>query len=192
MHQTTWSLYVFQSETHILVLPICKLVKRIPTIEELTVEDASHWSNHILVCTKSFDLFEFMATLRSSSLTREEYKHVIFLNRNPPTSEEAQMLLQFPGVYFMVGDPRKKADLVRAGIEGADKIVIMNLGNAIRSGDSGEDNCSEYMDSNTMLVFFVIVHLPHSMVSHLIHSMFHGIHKKYVINELRKFLLIAG
>ena len=148
-------------------LPLCYLLKDLPPLEELVINDASDWTSHILVCTKSFNLFEFMAVLRSASLAPEEYKQVVFLSRSLPSENEVEDLLQFPGVFFMEGDPRKRKNLIRAGIQGCNKVVIMNLGNSISDSDD-----PEYSDTNTI------------MVSHLIHSMFHGPHKKYVINEL--------
>ncbi len=117
------------------------------------VEDASHWMGHILVCTRSYDIFEFVCTLRSALLTTEEYKHILLLCQERPSESALEFLLQFPGMYFILGDSRKKSDLYKAGVEGADKIVIMNLGNSINSQDP---ESSEYSDSNTMQVNFYI------------------------------------
>jgi hypothetical protein len=143
-------------------------------LEEIAVRDATKWKGHILVCTNSFDVFEFVATLRSSSVTAEEYKRILFLAPQEPNSEDFAYLLQFPGVYYTVGDARKKVDLLRAGLEGADKVVLMNMTNSSQV----DKETTEYIDSNTIVV------------SHLIYSMYSGgKHKKFVINDLRKSVL---
>lgn len=114
-----------------------------------------------------------MCTLRSAQISTVEYKKVLFLSVEDPTEGNAAQILQFPGIGFLKGDPRKKRDLLRAGINNADKVVLINLRNSM--SEVGEDDVSlEYLDSNTIVV------------SHLIHSMFRGRAKKYVVNDLQE------
>jgi hypothetical protein len=140
----------------------------------MMVSDAIHWKDHILICTESYDLFEFICTLRSSALTSLEFKRVLIINKYKPTEEEFFMLRQFPEVYFIIGNPRNsRTDLIRAGIESADKVVIMKM-----SSRSANRTDSEYADCNAI------------MASHSIYSMFQGSNKKYVIHDLRKLFLL--
>lgn len=163
--------YIFWRVCPISELPLCRLRKILAKLEEIAIQDATEWKGHILVCTTSFDVFEFVATLRSGSVTAEEYKRLLFLAPQEPNAEDFAYLLQFPGVYYIVGDARKKADLLRAGLEGADKVVLMNMTNSSQV----KEETNEYIDSNTVVV------------SHLIYSMYTGTHqKKFVINDLRK------
>ena len=65
----------------------------------------------------------------------------------------------------MMGDPRKKHCLLKAGIEGASKVIVMSMGKDL-------EESREYADSSTL------------MVSHLIYSLFDAGDKKYCINDL--------
>jgi hypothetical protein len=130
-------------------LPLCKLLKEPAKLQNVVLEDATHWKDHILLCTRAFNIVLFLATLRSISISTEEYKTVLILCDTLPNEEEAHELLQFPGIYLIQGDSRSKKDLIRAGIHAVDKIVLLNLGSRVDTDDEG----GEYIDSNTMYIF---------------------------------------
>lgn len=121
----------------------------------MLIEDATHWKDHILLCTRAFNVVFFISTLRSMSISNEEYKTVLILCDTLPQEQEAAELLQFPGIYLIQGDSRSKKDLLRAGINGVDKIVLLNLGSCVDADDEG----GEYVDSNTMYVILMNSHL---------------------------------
>ena len=127
-------------------MPLCKLLHNPAKLEDKIIEDATHWKDHILLCTRALNIVLFLSTLRSISISAEEYKIVLVLIDSLPNEEGAEEILQFPGVYLMLGDSRKKKDLIKAGINGADKIMLLNLGSSV----DADDEEGEYVDSNTM------------------------------------------
>ena len=129
-------------------LPLCKLLQVPSKLQDAIVEDATDWKNHILLCTRAFNIVIFLSTLRSISISTEEYKVVLILCESLPTEDEAKELLQFPGIHLIQGDPRSKKDLTRAGIHAVDKIVLLNLGSSV----DVDDEDGEYIDSNTMYI----------------------------------------
>jgi hypothetical protein len=66
---------------------------------------------------------------RASYRVEDEYRHIAFLCPRLPTKEEYEELHSFPDLIFIVGDPRRKTDLLKAGINGASHVIIMDLHN---------------------------------------------------------------
>ena len=78
----------------------------------------------------------------------DEIKNIVFLCHRLPTHEEFNSLSKFPNVYYIQGEPRKKSDLLRAGIEASDKVVITNI-----SDDKGD---GDLCDSGAMYVYYIV------------------------------------
>ncbi|KAJ3330214.1 hypothetical protein HDU76_006197 [Blyttiomyces sp. JEL0837] len=146
-------------------IPLCHLLDQKADRDSVTLSSAKEMSGHVLVCTGNFEVFKFVCAMRASHLT-EELRPIVFLCTRLPNDEEFETLAYFPQVYFVVGDPRRKRDLIRGGISGSLKVVITNMGTATNDEFAGS---------------------PAIMVSHLIYSMFAAVGlKKCVIVELAK------
>ncbi|TPX37664.1 hypothetical protein SmJEL517_g00575 [Synchytrium microbalum] len=147
-------------------VPICHMLRN-PTshLKDVVFEDCFDLENHFLVTTNHFNLFRFVCTLRSAQLEEDETRTIVFLCPRLPTHDEFTTLCQFPNVYFVCGDPSKKKDLLRGGLVGADKVIILY------SIVGTED---DFSDSKPI------------MISHLIYGMFPEHERKYVIVELQK------
>ncbi|KAI9353256.1 hypothetical protein DFJ73DRAFT_828825 [Zopfochytrium polystomum] len=136
------------------------------TLVEAVVKSRANLIGHIVVCTGNYHVFKFVCTLRAAQLTEEDFRPIVFLCVRAPSEEEFHYFSVFPAIYFVVGDPMNKRDLHRAGIEGAHKVIIMNM-----SSGTADD----FADGTSI------------MLSHLIYAMFPPPQpKKCVIIELSK------
>ncbi|KAJ1560784.1 hypothetical protein HK405_005954, partial [Cladochytrium tenue] len=68
---------------------------------------------------------------------KDELRPIVFLTKREPTAREVKTLSIFQDVYVVVGDPRHKSDLVRGGILGASKVVILSQRAGGAQGDIG-------------------------------------------------------
>ncbi|KAJ3233556.1 potassium channel, sub T, member 2 [Chytriomyces hyalinus] len=151
-------------------VPVCLLSLANAPLKDLMVEHADGWEGHLLVCTGGYDVFKFICGLRASHL--EAHLKILFLCERAPSLDEFDVLSMFPELYFMVGDPRKKRALLKAGIRGCSKVVIMGMTSNLKD---------EFAGSGAI------------MVQHLIHQMIDRsaiIPNKCVILEVPKRSLI--
>ncbi|KND00276.1 uncharacterized protein SPPG_09209 [Spizellomyces punctatus DAOM BR117] len=153
---------------------ICLLLRNPMTSpDECLIEDASTMRKHLLVCSNDYALFRLMCTLRSAHLTEDEFKTVLLLCPHLPSREQFRALSEFPDLHIMIGDPRRKADLQRAGIVGAEKVLIVSMHRKNQDADQSQDET--FADSAAI------------MVSHMIHNLFRRTgHRKFVVVELLK------
>lgn len=131
----------------------CILRDKIPdSVQEIMFDSADNMNGHILVCTRSYKIFSFLASLRSYSLIPEEMKRVLILCPELPSNDEFEMLSVFPEVFILIGEPQKRAHLEKAGVYGASSIVITKMEkNSTRSNDRGGTT-----DSSAMMVSHII------------------------------------
>ncbi|KAI9364525.1 hypothetical protein DFJ73DRAFT_956322 [Zopfochytrium polystomum] len=132
-------------------VPLCHLLDSPAKKDDVLLKSATHFSEHVLVCTGTFEVFKFVATLRAAHLG-EELRPIVFLSKISPAPAEMKSLLIFPAVYFVSGDPKKRRDLIRGGLLGASKVVI--LSQSQRSHDDDFEGGGAIMVS----------HLVHSIV----------------------------
>jgi hypothetical protein len=105
--------------------------------------------------------------------TKDQIRPVVFLSRVLPSTEEFASLSQFPAIYFVIGDLTQKQSLIKAGVLGSEKVVIINI--TSKNIDEDTSDTSEFYDGSAI------------MISHLINSLFEPIGKrKSIIIELRK------
>ena len=148
-------------------VPLCHLLKTPTTIDDAVRQDFTELTKHVLVLTDTFDWFKFVCTMRSAQITRHDFRTIVFLASRAPNESEFQYFRIFPKVYFMKGDYRSKRDLTRAGIYGADKVVVVPGVGFARDDDM--------VDSKAI------------MTSALIHEMFAEMGKqKYIVVSLEK------
>ncbi|KAJ3102136.1 hypothetical protein HDU97_000778 [Phlyctochytrium planicorne] len=144
----------------------CHLLRTKATLDQSIVKNSTAFTNHFIICTRHFNVFQFLCTLRAAYLSPEDIRPVLFLAENLPTDDEFRILSVFPKVYYMIGDPRTEKDLLRAGLFAAHKVVIFSL--ASSNGD-------QFSDSSAI------------MTSHLIYSMIPPTGKRIsVVIELEK------
>ncbi|KAI8909194.1 hypothetical protein EDD86DRAFT_150601 [Gorgonomyces haynaldii] len=153
--------------------PLCLVLpKPLLSVDEMLVENGLFLKNHILVCTGDFNLFHFICTLRSAHLSQMEFKSILILCPHEPTMDEFRLLAQFPLIYIMVGDAQNRNVLEQAGIQVADKVVVVNMHNKSNQNLNEQDAHDGFADS------------PSIMIAHAVYDMFHrsGIRKTTIID----------
>ncbi|KAJ3037639.1 potassium channel, sub T, member 2 [Rhizophlyctis rosea] len=155
-------------------VPLCRLLRHPPhDISAIQITSAADMVGHLLVATGSYNVFRLLTTLRSAHVDEEDFRPVLFMCNRAPNEEEFAGMAPFPMVYWIMGDPRKKRDLLRAGVEGAEKVVVLDIPCGVAKAGAGGDAGGDFADSGAI------------MVSHLIHDIFyHTKRRKYVVTEL--------
>ncbi|KAF9160445.1 hypothetical protein DFQ26_005503 [Actinomortierella ambigua] len=137
---------VARSETR--DLPLYHLLIDPPkSIHSRLKKDLTRLKNHVLVCSPpGEDLYRFIATLRLAPIGSEDLKTIVVLTNGPldeggndgddgsPSAAangsgakiHGNAILAFPRVYWIIGNCRQRRDLVRAGLLGANRIVVMS------------------------------------------------------------------
>ncbi|XP_064596811.1 LOW QUALITY PROTEIN: potassium channel subfamily T member 2-like [Liolophura sinensis] len=108
----------------------------------------SRWDNQLIILAAerpSSGIYNFIVPLRSNFLQRELLNPIILLLENEPDPIFLHSISQFPMVYWMLGKITVLDDLLRAGINKAAHIVIVNR--------EGSQVCKEntLADSNTIV-----------------------------------------
>lgn len=106
--------------------PLCHLLVTPATLEEIMLESARHLKGHVRVCTNSYRLEHFISILRGKKISRGKFKTLVFLCKHAPNATEQAFLCKFPSVHIVTGDGRIRKDLMRAGFEGCESIMINN------------------------------------------------------------------
>ncbi|RUS19651.1 hypothetical protein BC937DRAFT_87152 [Endogone sp. FLAS-F59071] len=149
-------------------VPFCHLLKSpVKCIGDVLLKDGTELTGHILVCLcGKTALFRFLCTLRSAYISGNDFRDIVILSPRLLTEDEFRIVAAFPRVFYVQGECRNKHELLRAGVKGANKIVIMGQ-------QYGGEQQNHYADSAAI------------MTSHLIHEMLLNEEtKKYVIIEL--------
>ncbi|TPX56270.1 hypothetical protein PhCBS80983_g04659 [Powellomyces hirtus] len=147
--------------------PICRLRKHpLKEMSECMTEDATHLRDHIIVCAGQQPLFRFMCTLRSATIPQSEIRDILIVGPAEPSDEEfAHTLAVFPRVTYLVGDCRRRCDMLRAGVEYAHTVLIMskpeNSFQASKDSNkkpaaSEEDVTASFADSAAVMTSHVI------------------------------------
>ncbi|KAK9763051.1 hypothetical protein K7432_010629 [Basidiobolus ranarum] len=145
--------------------PLCHILKKEhESIEDLMGDSFEDMKGHILICAGDIDLFSLISTLRSAHITSEEYQDIVVLRSKKLSHDEFNSLRAFPDVHFVEGSTRQQKDLLRAGVIGADKVLIVK-------GDFASHD-EEYIDSSTIIT------------SQLIQTICGDISKKFVFSEI--------
>ncbi|KAI8643141.1 hypothetical protein BD408DRAFT_415336 [Parasitella parasitica] len=132
--------------------PVCYLLPKSATLQELTITSAQNMNGHILVCMhhKVSNIFKFIYNLRSPQLKSNELKDIVFLCTSLPSEKTFELVCRFPKVYFMVGDCQHPEDLIKAGVKRAKQVVVMSerecLDQYQRSSDSPAIMTSHLLD----------------------------------------------
>ncbi|KAI9143121.1 calcium-activated BK potassium channel alpha subunit-domain-containing protein [Paraphysoderma sedebokerense] len=132
-------------------VPLCHVLDTPATLEDCIIQNASHLYRHIIACTQNYNVFRIVCTLRIAHLKPDEIRPIVFLRTVLPTEEEFEPLKTFPHVYFMLGNPRSRRDLIRANIGAADKVFIT-------PDDTGasDENDRDFCDAESILTKHVI------------------------------------
>jgi hypothetical protein len=118
-------------------------------------------TGHILVCGNMSSVQEFIKTLRSKHVPLQP---VVLLFPSKPPAVLWQQLSRFPSVYFVEGTALQPSDLVRAGVLGVDKAVILASASdadndpskqrGIKHAKVSEERAlGRLMDANSLFIF---------------------------------------
>lgn len=114
------------------------------------------WPNRaIIVCADyaSNGLYNFIVPLRSHARPKSSINPIVLLLEREPDSTFLETICHFPLVYWMIGSIECIDDLLRAGINLADNIVIVNK----ESSNSAEEDT--LADCNTIVAVQTIFRL---------------------------------
>lgn len=127
----------------------CYMTKIRKTLSESVYERVDNFmKKHILVLVECYsDLFRFIATIRSANLPAGISKEIVLFNSFLPKEEEWNKLNLFPDIYIVIGDYRIEMDLERAGLNQAEKIIILSRSKSIQQQSDDVDN---FCDGGTM------------------------------------------
>ncbi|KAK9720618.1 hypothetical protein K7432_004028 [Basidiobolus ranarum] len=127
------------------VTPLCHLLKYpIDTVDQMILSDARRMAGHILICSGFSNPFRLICTLRAAHITESEHRTIVILRSTPPSESDVKTLGAFPDVFFVVGQKRSEQDLLRAGILGASRIIIL------RKQDFSQKH-NEYVDTTVIM-----------------------------------------
>lgn len=101
--------------------PLCYLHKDSQTLEDITIKDTCDLYNHVVLISPYWRLARFVSTIRS---THQEQKSIVIISKNQPTESEFEFFRNVPSIYIVIGDPRQKIVLEKAGIYTAQCVVI--------------------------------------------------------------------
>lgn len=91
--------------------------------EEACLENVD-FSDHILICGSNKDLDLLIGPLRSPDLL--DYQRIVLIHEQALDEKTLQTLQNLNEIYFLKGSALDHADLVRANIAGAAKVLILN------------------------------------------------------------------
>ncbi|XP_078326064.1 potassium channel subfamily T member 2-like isoform X9 [Crassostrea virginica] len=114
------------------------------------------WPNRaIIVCADyaSNGLYNFIVPLRSHARPKSQLKPIVLLLEREPDSTFLETICHFPLVYWMIGSIECIDDLLRAGINMADNVVIVNK----ETSNSAEEET--LADCNTIVAVQTIFRL---------------------------------
>ncbi|EKX33910.1 hypothetical protein GUITHDRAFT_119893 [Guillardia theta CCMP2712] len=112
--------------------------------------------NHVLLCGNINSIQEFVKTLRSKHVASQA---IVILFPEIPSPVWWQHLAHFPDVFFVQGTPLDQRDLVRAGVLGLDKAIILSGAtsdvrtNGKHAKNSEEEALSRLMDADSIFTY---------------------------------------
>ncbi|KAJ3107413.1 potassium channel, sub T, member 2 [Phlyctochytrium bullatum] len=131
-------------------IPFCHVLKEPAKLEDLVIDNARAFSGHLVVCTRDFNVFQFVCAMRAAYLSSSELKPIVFVSTSLPEENEFRVLAKFPDVYYLVGDPKTERVLNLANVQNSEKVVIFNMATDLQD---------KFSDSSAI------------MISHLVHTM---------------------
>ncbi|EPZ33661.1 hypothetical protein O9G_000436 [Rozella allomycis CSF55] len=107
--------------------PDSNIFKKLFSDSESLIEIPASINNHVLLCDSSDEfpsnLDCFIGPLRGHHL--EFMTPIVILSKTEPSNKVKKYLSNFKNIWFVNGSPLEKADLIRAGIERASRVVIL-------------------------------------------------------------------
>ena len=83
---------------------------------------------HIIICGVCQNLIDFIKPLRAKSLPKSLVPTIVILSKELPDDKVWNTIAFFEQIYLVQGDSMKRADLKRAGIKSAKRVVILAPG----------------------------------------------------------------
>ncbi|EKX45914.1 hypothetical protein GUITHDRAFT_138739 [Guillardia theta CCMP2712] len=122
------------------------------SIESRTMSTLETMTGHVLICGMHNDLHHFVATLRPKHISRDLLPPIVILNPELPPPKLWNELCHFPGVYYIQGSPLETQDLVRAGLLGLSKVIILSNSNGLVNRNDLEAH-SYLVDADALFVY---------------------------------------
>ena len=145
------------------------------------IDEKNNIKNHIVICGMHPELLNFIRPLRSKSLPIKLLKWIVILAPTLP-KEAHDILIRFPKIIFIQGDPLLTDNLLKANIMAADIAIILRndyyennddnyeiIGKDINENDNEEEQNKEENnddmvdDSNTLYIYQIIKKLNNSI-----------------------------
>ncbi|KAJ3049639.1 potassium channel, sub T, member 2 [Rhizophlyctis rosea] len=130
--------------------PLCHTLIQPKRFPDVFLDSADHLENHTIILGSATHLFNFICTLRASHISPDDLSPILIIDTEEPASEEQDMMTQFPGVYYLVGDPRHRRTLLKANMLKAKSVVVMSKPQA----GVGESAC---LDGRGVMAYHVVL-----------------------------------
>ncbi|EKX50805.1 hypothetical protein GUITHDRAFT_134917 [Guillardia theta CCMP2712] len=163
-------------------------ITRIPRdLSRTILETAENFSGHILVCGHSSSIGQFVQTLRQKHLVSQQ---IVILHPEIITSADFAKVAIYPEVYFVQGRPMNGKDLIRAGMLGCSKAVVLSGSNNPSAQDVdgvlNEEAAASLVDSDSVLTYHLISN--HNKKADIVCELRNSANMKYLMKEDRNAL----
>ena len=137
------------------------------TLSERERQSLSHMEGHVIICGSSAALYHFIATLRPKHLPN--HLKIVIIDPDFSTYNWDTQIAFFNDVYYIRGQASKPQDLLRAGVMGASRAVILSPSATSESKDGKLDERG--LDTSVVFIYQAIsmanpsIHIVCEMVS---------------------------
>jgi len=126
--------------------------------KEITSTKDEQIKDHLLVIGQWEDLYFFSMRVRKYQVRTK--RNIVLLSGTLPDKTITRMMKKIDNSFFIQGSPTDIADLKRAGVEEAAKVVVLTLGNS-------KDPTS---DSRSIMVYRLVKHITESPIVEIVYD----------------------
>ena len=106
-------------------IPNCKIAQERKNLIIRDVREVPGLEGHVIICSYTPRLFKYVCMLRTNKL--RNWDKLVIVTKEAPTDQDIEILSQFHDVWIIVGDPRQKRILLKAGLFTSIKVAILKL-----------------------------------------------------------------
>ncbi|GFO00638.1 potassium channel subfamily t member 1 [Plakobranchus ocellatus] len=128
-----------------------------------------HWPNPAIIVAADFcssGLYNFIVPLRSHARPKKSLNPIVLLCSSPPDNSFLDMISFFPLVYWMKGSIDSIEDLLRAGINLTENVVVVNKETSNSREEDTLADCNTIVSVQTIFRLFpkrnIITEITHS------------------------------
>ncbi|GFS09093.1 potassium channel subfamily T member 1-like Protein [Elysia marginata] len=128
-----------------------------------------HWPNPAIIVAADFcssGLYNFIVPLRSHARPKKSLNPIVLLCTSPPDNSFLDMISFFPLVYWMKGSIDSIEDLLRAGINLTENVVVVNKETSNSREEDTLADCNTIVSVQTIFRLFpkanIITEITHS------------------------------